>query len=349
MHKKKVLVVAPGKETRGGITSVILAYEQSYIWNKWNCVWVETYIDKSAIFKIFYFFNGLWKFIINISSSNIVHIHLSESTSAIRKAFFFYVAYFMRKKTILHFHAFSPDTTIYGKRKSLYRSLFIKSDKVIVLSQFWQKEIDSAFGSNTVKSVVLFNPCTTINHPNDKIAKEKIILFAGTLNDRKGFVDLIQAFAIVKKQYPDWKLVLAGNGEIERGKTIVAELGITADVIFTGWVSGIDKETIFKKSSIFCLPSYNEGFPMAILDALACGLPVITTPVGGILDVFIDGKNAFIFNPGDIKTLAQKLIILIENEAIRNQFIEASNKLAATTFSLNNISKQLDILYSELI
>ena len=349
MKKNKVLVVAPGRATRGGITSVVKSYENSEIWIKWNCKWIETYKDSNALIKIYFFLKSFFIFSVNLPSATIVHIHLSETTSAIRKSFFFFLAYLFRKKIIVHFHAFSPATTIHGNYKKLYKYLFIKSDKVFVLSKYWKDEIDLAFGHNTINTVVVFNPCNVIDRDETNIPKEKIILFAGTLNERKGFVDLIKAFAIVLKTNPEWKLVLAGNGEIERGKTLAAELGVLQSILFTGWISGIDKDTFFRKSSIFCLPSYNEGFPMAILDAIAYGLPIVTTPVGGILDVFTDNKNAFIFNPGDINSLAQKLITLIDNKDVQEQFKVSSIKLATTSFAFTSISNQVDALYTEVL
>lgn len=77
--------------------------------------------------------------------------------------------------------------------------------------------------------------------------------------------------------------------------------------MFLGWVSGEAKDNAFKEAMIFCLPSYAEGFPMSVLDAWSYGLPVITTPVGGIPDVAQDGVNMLLFNPGDIDMLAKQM------------------------------------------
>jgi len=350
MDKKNiVLVVAPSKLTKGGITSVVKAYEQSFVWNKWNCKWIESTIDKSTIYKILYFLIGIVKYLFNLRKASIIHIHLSESTSAIRKSFFFYIAFFFKKKIILHFHAFSPNSTIQGKYKTLYRDLFTKSNTVIVLSQYWKDEIVNCFGENSVHIEILFNPCNKIYEQriNDE-NKIKYILYAGALNSRKGYADLIKAFSIVLKKHSDWKLVLAGNGEIENGLSIAKNLNISDKTTFTGWITGEEKDTLFRDANIFCLPSYNEGFPMAVLDAISYGLPVITTPVGGILDVFTDSVDVSIFEPGDVETLAKKIIELIEDTEIRNKYIKASINHANTTFNIAAIVKKLDLIYLEL-
>lgn len=122
----------------------------------------------------------------------------------------------MEKKVIVHFHAFSPETTINGKYQKVYKYLFEHADKVIVLSQLWKKYVNDTFHLGD-KIQVIYNPCTTEILP-EKYTKQNIILYAGTVNKRKGYADMIKAFAKIASQYPDWKIVFAGNGEIDNGK-----------------------------------------------------------------------------------------------------------------------------------
>ena len=194
---------------------------------------------------------------------------------------------------------------------------------------------------------VCYNPCPQISK-EPVLQKKKQILFSGTLYAGKGYQDLVRAFAKIAKKYPDWNVVLAGNGEVEKGRAISKELGIANQVEFLGWVSGEQKAKAFRESMIFCLPSYAEGFPMAVLDAWAYGLPVITTPVGGIPDVARDGKNMLLFNPGDIDALAQQMEKMIVNEELRKSIADESILFAHTMFNLNTINKQLGNIYEEL-
>lgn len=113
-------------------------------------------------------------------------------------------------------------------------------------------------------------------------------------------------------------------------------------------MSGQNKDEIFRQASVFCLPSYAEGFPMAVLDAWAYGLPVITTPVGGIPDVAIDGENMLLFNPGDIDMLAIQLERMITNNRLREHISAASYEFANHKFNIDTINQQLDDLYTEL-
>lgn len=345
--KNKVIVLGPGRKTRGGITSVIKAHEQSEVWEKWNCKWLETYIDRGSIAKTYYFLKGYFHFLLNIRSANIVHIHFSEPMSAFRKSIFFKTAKLFRKIVVLHFHAFSPESTIFGKHKKMYAKMFNGADAIIALSSFWKEQISNIIVEKSQINVI-YNPCPSISELPD-YNKQNAILFAGTLNSRKGYSDLLRAFANIAKQFPEWKVAFAGNGEIEKAKNLTCDLGIENQVVFEGWISGDEKDRLFKSSSIFCLPSYAEGFPMAVLDAWAYGLPIITTPVGGLPDVLINGENALVFNPGDIVSLLVHLESLITNEQLRTKLSEASFNLSKNEFSIKRISVQLDNLYSGLL
>lgn len=88
---------------------------------------------------------------------------------------------------------------------------------------------------------------------------------------------------------------------------------------------------------------------MAVLDAWAYGLPVITTPVGGIPDIAVDGENMLLFNAGDIDKLAENMQRLIDNNELRNKIIKESVNLANTTFNIDTINNQIGSLYQEMI
>ncbi len=336
----KVLVIATSRKTRGGITSVVKAYENSPLWKDFHCKWIETHRDGGAFTKLYYLFKGFLQFLLNVPFYDIVHIHTSEPPSALRKVLFMAVSKLLGKKVIVHFHSFSVDTTIKSKYQWVYRYLFGKADCVLVLSKYWQDELCHTFGFKVDKVKVLYNPCTT--EVSDKAyPKKKAILYAGTVNARKGYSDMIKAFAKIADKHRDWSIVFAGNGEIEEGKALARLFGIAEQTVFLGWVRGEDKDRAFKEASIFCLPSYAEGFPMGVLDAWAYGLPVITTPVGGIPDIAEDGKNCLLFNPGDVDKLAEQMEKMLSSQSLRDDIAKESSKLANGIFSIDEVTKRL--------
>jgi len=348
MKKLKVLVVATSRKTRGGITSVVNTHMQGYQQEGCDVKWIESHLDRNVVMKLFYFVRSLIQFFFFVPCCDLVHIHVSTFSSAFRKSFYFCLAKIYRKKIIMHLHCSTP-SIIYDKRnRPLYRFLFKHSDIVLVLSSQWKQYVVEALGvKDNVR--ILYNPIFSNPEPSDKLAKKNYILFAGTIDKRKGYHDLIKAFAKVVPEHHDWLLVFAGNGEIAEGMALCDSLGISSNVVFRGWVTGEEKDILFRESNIFCLPSYAEGFPMSVLDAWAYSLPVVCTPVGGILDVAINGENILLFNPGDIDEMSTQLKSLICDEQLRRTISENSHQFSSTIFNVERINHDLLDIYKELL
>jgi len=338
-----VLIIATSRKTRGGITSVIKAHEQGEHWKKYHCKWLEAHIDTTSIAKIIYFFRALLTCILIMPFYDIVHIH----HAGIRRKFvFFLLAKLYRRKVIAHLHACDPDTTINGKDKWMYKFMFSHSAKVIVLSEEW-KQMVKDFLDVSENVVVLYNPCPDVKSiPYEQ--HQNYILYAGTLSKRKGYNLLIEAFSRIADKYPSWNIKFAGNGEIEEGRVLIKELELTDRVAFLGWVSGSEKEALFQKAGCFCLPSYAEGFPMGVLDAWAYGVPVITTPVGGIPDIAQEGRNILLFPAGDVNALSKALDSFLENKTLRMLLSKESFLLSETILNNKKICMELGNIYKSV-
>lgn len=345
--KHRILIVATSRKTRGGITAVIKAHETGEQWKRFHCHWVQTHRDGPSWRKMLYFFTGMMDFLVRLPFYDIVHIHTADYGTEKRKRIFARLAKLFGKKLIVHLHSSGPEFSIGGRHRDLYEYSFTHADKIILLSNTWREEAEKAFDLPKDKMEVLYNPCPTVK-PSKPEEREKYILFAGTLTHRKGYDDLIKAFSAIADKYPDWRLKLAGNGEIENGKRLAQDLGIEKQVDFLGWINGDEKDRAFRHASIYCLPSYSEGFPMGILDAWAYHLPVVTTPVGGIPDVAINDENLMLFQPGDIDVLVEKLVRLISESKIYKKITDSSRDFSDNKFNMLTISKNLSELYNKI-
>lgn len=343
----KVLVVATSRKTRGGITSVIKAHETGEHWKRFHCHWVQTHRDGPAWRKLLYFVTGMANFLVRLPFYDIVHIHTADYGTEKRKRIFARLTKLFGKKLIVHLHSSGAEYSIGGEHRELYRYSFTHADKVIALSKTWRDEIKRAFNLPDHKLEILYNPCPSVK-PSNPDEREKYILFAGTLTHRKGYDDLLKAFALVSSKFPDWRLKLAGNGEIEKGRQLAADLGISGKVDFLGWINGDGKDAVFRHASIYCLPSYSEGFPMGVLDAWAYHLPVVTTPVGGIPDIAIDKENLMLFNPGDILHLSIALSELMSSPTMQAKLTIASKHLSDEKFNIATISSIISSIYSHV-
>ena len=339
----KVLVISTSRKTKGGITAVLKLYEQSPMWKEFQCKWIGTHRDGSVIRQLFYYFRAILQYIVCLPFYDIVHFHISLPNTVVRKYPLFKLAKLLDKKTIIHLHCGSQIDDIWSPK---YQYLFEQCDCGILLSESLKNKIEEYIGKSE-KLVVVYNPCPIITNTN-QYEKNNHILFSGTLYEGKGYKDLIRAFSKVANKHHEWKIVLAGNGEVEKAKTLAEELGISKQVELFGWVNGEAKHKAFCEAKALCLPSYAEGFPMAVLDAWAYGLPVITTPVGGIPDVAKDNDNLLLFNPGDVKVLSEKLDLIMSDEGLRNKIAIESLNLSKGKFNVNTITKQVANIYKRL-
>lgn len=345
-HTPRVLVVATSRKTRGGITSVVKAHETGEQWKKYHCRWIQTHRDGPAWRKLWYLVTALMEYIVLLPWYDIVHIHVGLRTSVDRKLIFAKIAHIYGKKIIVHFHPATEKHLFDPEFSGKIKRLFEFSDKLLVLSPQWVTWINQAFPGNRFDMSVVYNPCPRVKRDFSKRKKE--ILYAGILSDRKGYNRLLEAFAKVTDKFPDWKLVFAGNGEIDKAKQLRKELNIpNGRVDFLGWVSGNMKTETFQRASIYCLPSWGEGFPMGVLDALAYGIPVITTPVGGVEQVLHNGKDCLIFDTYNIDALANALDQMMGDESLRTTMVREADKLVITCFDIQHINSEIGKIYRE--
>ncbi|MFD5174079.1 glycosyltransferase, partial [Bacillus mycoides] len=172
----------------------------------------------------------------------------------------------------------------------------------------------------------------------------------GVLSQRKGTYDLIEVGAKLKGKIDSkYKFVLAGDGEIEKAQQKISELDLDDLFIIPGWVSDEKKiEDIYHKSVIYVLPSYNEGMPMSVLEAMSYGLPVISTDVGSIPSV-VEKENGFIIKPGDIDELKNKIIYLLNDNSISNSMSEHNVEKISSKYNVYNSLDHVVALYEKVI
>ncbi len=158
--------------------------------------------------------------------------------------------------------------------------------------------------------------------------KKYDLVFAARLEKNKGILNLIEAIGIVKKQKPGIKLLIIGSGpELSRIKLLATHYKLQTNIIFSGWLETLeDVARAYNSAKIFVNPSLNEGGPRVALEAMACGLPVITTKVGLMLDLVKDGENS-LFSGWEPAELADKIIRLHNDIGLQNKFSLAGRDL----------------------
>jgi len=173
----------------------------------------------------------------------------------------------------------------------------------------------------------------------------KRIGFVARLIVSKGLIEFVKAAKYVKSIKPNVTFVLVGA--IENNFDGVSEKMIKSwesknIVVWEGHVDDINDK--YNSFDILCLPSYREGLSQAIIEGMACGLPIITTDVPGCRDLITDGENGFLIPPKEYEELANKIILLLENQSISEKMGIINRKLAIKKYSINSAMKKYDSL-----
>lgn len=339
------MMVGSAKQSKGGVASVLKIMKKMSVWQQYSCYWLGTQIQGNKTTKLYYAIKAYCIALFNIWKYDIIHFHTVPNISLVVQLPVFLLARCGRKKIILHLHVGNQIDNY--KNSRLFHFCIKHSNLVLLLSPSWKNRFDKLFPMYPTKTDFLYNACLPVN-ATDYSLRTKTIIYAAHMNANKAYDVLLKAFAQIHNKYPDWELVMMGDGETEKAKSMAEELGIRSQTVFTGYITGKEKEKYFQNASIFCLCSYQEGFPMVVLEAWGYGIPIITTPAGGLPDVIEEKKNAVTFPFGNHQELAAKLEHLINAPAERNFMSSYSKEFAYKNFSIDTISNKLNHLYQTL-
>lgn len=348
--RKKVCMVVPSFTAKGGITSVVNGYRNSQLTEDYDVRFIETYCDGSAIQKTSKALSAYLKFIYTVFfwKPNLVHVHTSFGGSFYRKAVIIEIASLAKIPVVNHVHGADFDEFYRKKsqkKKKTIEKIYNKCIKTIALSEEWKKNLAEIVPEQTIRVVENYGVLRE-DLIKDKFTKpnNKLILFLGFICERKGCFDIPAIVDQVCRKIPDARFILGGSGEIEKVKQKLSAK-YKDNVVFPGWIRNEQKKQYLREADIFLLPSYNEGMPMAILDAMGCGLPIVSTDVGGIPSIVRNNINGFTFIPGDVEGMAAAIIEILKNSKLANKLSENSAKIIAEEYSLKSHIDAVEKLY----
>lgn len=351
---KKVCMIVQDKAVKGGIAAVISGYYGSRLEKDYKMIYVESYKDGGKFTKLLKGIQGYIKFIkvLLVDKPDLVHIHSSFGPSFYRKLPFIYMASWAKKPIINHIHGADFDefyTNSSEKKKRQIKTVYGKCKILVALSEEWKQRLEKIVPKE--KIIVIEN--YSILHEDalkERCSRESNheVLFLGELGRRKGCYDIPAVIEDVVKDIPDVKFILAGVGSTQDEtaiKQLIKEKGIEQNVEFPGWVRGNQKDKLLREADVFYLPSYNEGMPMSILDAMGYGLPIVSTNVGGIPKIVHDGENGYCFEPGNVMEMGKAIENLLENKRIEASI--SSFEIVKRGYSLEQHIKKLEECYKK--
>ena len=333
------------KKPKGGIAVVLNSY--SRIYQKFNIIVNSNGKNTVAnAVQLLYSLIATTLKLLLCRRITIVHIHTASNNSFRRSAMFISLAKFFKRKVVIHIHG-GGFKEYYEKNTSFVHKNLLKCDTIIALTEYW-KEFFEGLGFENV--IVVPNIVDSPIIQEKKYHDDKVhILYLGLITKAKGIYDLLEAFSKHNDELKGKVLLhIGGNGETGKLQEIIAQKALSSIVKFEGWVGGKKKIELLNNADIFILPSYTEGLPISILEAMSYKLPVISTPVGGIPEVIEDGKNGILFTPGDKEALYQAIDKLYTDKIQRKSMGELSYSKVQSYFP-DNVSEKLENIYKELL
>ena len=275
---------------------------------------------------------------------DIVHFHTVPGMSIKVQLPVFLYSCLWRKRTIIHIHV-GDSMILDHKNDGLFKYVLAKATKVVVLADSFKGIMEDAFN---VKAEVLYNPIDYIEDIETG-NKENYILFASIARPNKGYDTLLKAYKIIAERHPEWGLVMAGFGDSQQAKDLICELGLTEKVTIHKWCDRATMNNLYNNAGMFCIASLKEGFPMTFLEAASFGVPIVTTPVGGLKDVIKNESNCMVFDFNNHTMLAEQIVKLIENPTLRKDISKELKLLIKNKFSMNIVNKDITSLYRNII
>ncbi len=362
-QKLKILLVSKDLRFEGGVYDFVsMLLNQSY--DSIECEYFpvgDRFPGKISILKIVWPLVDNFRLPIRLLRGDINCLHLNPSmnfTSFLRDSLLFMTARTVGFRNILvFFHGWDEDFVSRIASNALYRFIlrcgFSRASVIFVLSETFKSQLISMGVPGETISIgsTMFNSKIFDRTARAKKVNTVRLLFLSRFIKGKGVFELLDAFRQVHSRFPSTELVMAGDGpERSLMEEYVRQHNLTGVVKFTGYLRGLDKGDILTNSDIFILPSYyGEGLPISLLEAMAAGLPIICTSVGGITDIFENGKNGILLNSVSPKSINEAVLKMIENKEWRLKIGSHNRTIAWECYEAGVIAQRMKAAYWKVV
>ena len=372
---KKVLILGPTKNVGGKATFTQLVYKELSIIYKNNISLFDTtrsnktrkYLGKYPGNNYsFIFTNGLWRILCVISSvflkkfyfilrilifkPNYIQIHTSSYFDFWDNSIYILISKIFKIQVILRIGG-GGFVDFYSNSSSILKKLiryFISTpSKIIVQSEYWLKEISKFTNNKSFFIVPNFVDIriweTSLQIKTKDISKFNLLFIPGNEADIKGYYDIMPVFNELVSEIHNFCLILVGLGrQIEKEYSHLKEKG---NLVIKNHIAGFEKINTFKQADIYILPTYKEGFPNTILEAMAAGVAIISTNIEPIKEILTYGINAILIEPGDKNSLKIAIKELYFNVEKRKKIVQTNLQLVKEKYDASRIIDYFDKIY----
>lgn len=248
--------------------------------------------------------------------------------------------------TTLH----GTDITLVGVDRSYFpitKFSIEQSDGITTISDYLQKRTADVFGvSNEIRVIKNFVNCDLYKPAPERRPKEKQLIHLSNFRPVKRVLDCIRILKEVLRETPAHLLMVGDGPDRSPAEMLAHELGITAHVSFLGKRDHVER--LIPEAHVMLLPSENEAFGLAALEAMACGLPTVAARTGGLPELITEGVDGFLAPVGDIAAQAAHVVALLTDDALYNRVATAARHTAETLYATSMIIPRYERYYEEV-
>lgn len=350
---RQVVMLGSALDVRGGVSAMVRVCLEHGLFDRQGATYLETHVDGSRWRKLAQAARAWIRFMRLLLTGRVAlaHVHLNSDASFWRKSLFLVPAMALGVPCVLQVHC-GAFLDFYRDRcgpaaRAFVRWVLRRARAVVALSELSREallRIDPA-----LEVLVIPNPVRIPAEPAPLDRGPPTVLFLGMITEAKGAFDLLRAWPRVREAIPGARLVLAGEGDRERAGALAREYGFEDCLEMPGWVVGTDKERLVARAWALALPSRWEAMPMAVLEAMAAGLPVVASRVGGIPATVADGRTGVLVEARDINRLAEALAALLSRAPLRKAMGTAARERARSEFSADVVVPRIEALWRALL
>ncbi|MHB1582466.1 MAG: glycosyltransferase family 4 protein [Acidimicrobiales bacterium] len=293
---------------------------------------------------------SMWRVWCGRRSFDLVHVQVATGLSVERDLALWAVARAARLPVVLQFHGAGQIDDYRRSSKlqqALYRLLVSVSRCNMALGQATGDWLGSLAPGTPSAVVANFVPDPG---PPPPLPPEPSLLFAGRLGERKGVLDLLAALASLAEEGIRPRVSLVGDGDVDAVRSAVEKGGASlGHVDVLGWRPRDEVWKLLADAWALVLPSYGEGLPMAVLEAMAFGRAVIATPVGEVADAVGDGRNGLLVTPGDRAALAHAIRAVVTDRNLATRLGATGREVFLDRFSTGGVVDRLTEVYRQAI
>jgi glycosyltransferase involved in cell wall biosynthesis len=349
-----ILMLGPAPSRQGGIAAVVAQYVESWNPGKYRLTRIATYDPaeprvwvkaRNALRALGQYVWILWR-----ERFDILHVHFSWRGSFYRKSIFVLIARLFRvPRLVLHCHG-GRFPAFYATRSAVgrwwIRTTVSAADRLLVVSNELRAFFEGLQTGTPVQ--VLANPVASPAGCRPATERLPMVISVGELREGKGTYDLLAAVPMVLEACPSAEFHLAGTGDLPRIEAMLAREPWGDRVKLLGWVGEEGKPALFARASVFVLPSHAEGLPVAILEAMAHGVPVVSTRIGGIPDAVLEGETGFLVEAGDAAAIASRVVRILRDPELAGRFADRSRERIRESYEAEAVMTHLYGMYDDL-